>query len=757
MNPRMMVGEPPVPVPGFIQIDALCDRFEGECRAGRTPDLAAYLVGVPDEARVPLFRNLLNLDSEYRRRRGERLDAQRYREQFPELSDVVDSVFLSLSDRSISSDVHTPDSARKKKTDPAGATRLAACIAVDVGPADLWGALSAIEYDDLLSSGYEVIRPLGRGGMGVVYEARQVSLNRFVALKLIRSGSFASVTELRRFQNEAEAVAQLDHPHIVPIYEVAQVCGRHFFSMKLIAGTSLDKRLDDFGADPRASARLVATIAEAIHHAHQRGILHRDLKPANILLDADDGPQVTDFGLAKRIDGTSDLTQSTTLVGTPSYMAPEQTELGVGGASTATDVHGLGAILYTLLAGHAPFHGSTLVETLAMVRTQYPERPSKLNRRVPRDLEVICLKCLEKEPARRYPSALALADDLSRWLRGEPILGRPVSPLVRAVMWARRNPPMATTAALAVLFLIGGFAAVTWKWRDAVRERARSEAVVELLTQRLFIRADTELNSHDRSPTVREVMDRTASTLGGWLEGQPDVEAQVREAIGGAYLSFNDFEPAAEQLRSAIRLDASANGPKARTGLRATNLLATLLDRTGKTADAEPLLRRNLADCRRVLGADDPTSLDAAERFGSVLWHAGRLDEAETVLRQSVADRTRVFTSEHPNTLRSVILLSRLVRERRRFDEARQLADRYAHDLRCALGSDHPDLIVALTNQGDVARDEGQIAQAEQFYSQAARDAARIFGPDHEATRAVEASIRHLGPLPRPPEAAQNR
>ena len=254
--------------------------------------------------------------------------------------------------------------------------------------------------------------------MGIVFKAHQVALNRPVALKMIKSGVFATEAELVRFQNEAEAVAQLDHPHIVPIYEVGRHQGRHFFSMKLIPGNSLDKRLADFVTQPRAAARLVATIAEAVHHAHQRGILHRDLKPANILLDERGDPHVTDFGLAKRITGDTDLTHSGAPVGTPSYMSPEQATGTKGALSTATDVYGLGTILYALLAGRAPFAGTTLVDTLDKVRTCSPEPPSRLNAHVPRDLEIICLKCLEKEPSRRYPSALALAEDLDRWMNG---------------------------------------------------------------------------------------------------------------------------------------------------------------------------------------------------------------------------------------------------------------------------------------------------------------------------------------------------
>jgi hypothetical protein len=569
-----------------------------------------------------------------------------------------------------------------------------------------------------------------------------------VALKLLRSGSFASESERLRFRNEAEAIAQLDHPHIVPIHEVGTYGGRNFFSMKLIAGRSLDQRVAEFAADPRAAARLVAVVAEAIHHAHQRGILHRDLKPANILIDEQGQPHVTDFGLAKRIDADAELTQSNTLVGTPAYMAPEQTTRGLGAVSTATDVYGLGTILYALLAGRAPFTGTTLVETLDMVRTQYPEPPSRLNPRVPRDLEVICRKCLEKEPNRRYPSALALSEDLSRWLRGEPILARPVGPMTRAAMWCRRNPLIAGTAALAIFSFIGGFAGVTWKWREAVRERARSEAVVDLLTHRLLGRADAELDPLGRNPTVRELLDDAAAKLGGWLDDQPDVEAQVRTTIGGAYLSLGgtQLQPAEEQLREAIDLDAKANGPNGRVGLLATNLLATLLDRTHRVAEAEPMLRRNLADCRKVLGPEDPTTLDAAERLGSVLWHLGRLDEAEAVLRRSIDDRGRVFKPDHADTLRSVYLLSGLLRERRRFDEAKDLAYRYAHDIQCARGSNHPELIKALTNQGDVARDWGHRDEAERYYRHAAAEAARILGPAHPAARDAEANLqRFLG------------
>jgi eukaryotic-like serine/threonine-protein kinase len=295
---------------------------------------------------------------------------------------------------------------------------------------------------------YELLKVLGEGGMGIVYKARQLSLNRPVALKMIKAARFASPDEVRRFQNESEAVARLDHPNILPVFEVGQYEDQHYFSMKLIAGESLDKRPTHYLSDPRRAAELLWITAGAIHHAHQRGILHRDLKPANILVDAEGQPHVTDFGLAKRVEGDSDLTRSGAILGTPAYMAPEQASGKRGSVTTSTDVYGLGAIFYVLLTGKAPFGGDSVVDTLEQVRERLPEPPRKKNRHVPRDLEVICLKCLEKDARRRYASADALAGDLKRWLAGKPIMARPVGNAARFWMWCRRNPVVAGTAGL---------------------------------------------------------------------------------------------------------------------------------------------------------------------------------------------------------------------------------------------------------------------------------------------------------------------
>jgi len=326
-------------------------------------------------------------------------------------------------------------------------------------------------------SNYELLEEIGRGGMGVVYKARQIRPGRVVALKTIRSGQFASPAEVQRFHSEAEAAANLDHPHIVPIFEVGQEQGQHYFSMKLVEGQSLAQRLRggqaSSGTEIRSLVKILAAVARAVHYAHQRGILHRDLKPGNILLDAQDGPYVTDFGLAKQVAGDDTSTQSGSIVGTASYMAPEQAAAGKS-LTTAADVYSLGAILYEVLTGQPPFRQETTLQTLVQVREREPARPSAVHPKVDRDLETICLKCLEKDPHRRYGSAEALAEELERWLAGEPITARPVSGVERAWRRYKRNPVVSSLLAAVVLVAVVGLVGVLSQWQVAVANEQKA-------------------------------------------------------------------------------------------------------------------------------------------------------------------------------------------------------------------------------------------------------------------------------------------
>src|SRR5262245_44299370 len=300
---------------------------------------------------------------------------------------------------------------------------------------------------------HELLAEIARGGMGIVFRARHISLNRIVALKLLSAGTLATEELVKRFKAEAEAAASLSHPNIVPIYEIGEHQGQHYFSMGLIEGPSLASRIATRGSPltNREAAQLLSLVARAVHHAHQHGILHRDVKPSNILLDASGAPHLTDFGLAKLVQRDSTLTHTHAVLGTPAYMAPEQARGETKDVTTAADVYGLGAVLYETLTGSPPFAGGTSMETIRQVLDQEPRRPSVWNPTVDRVLETICLKCLEKEPTRRYGSAEAFAEDLDRWRRSEPITARAVGTYERIKKWVRRRPAIAIFATTSLI------------------------------------------------------------------------------------------------------------------------------------------------------------------------------------------------------------------------------------------------------------------------------------------------------------------
>src|SRR5436853_2412424 len=304
---------------------------------------------------------------------------------------------------------------------------------------------------------YELLKEIGRGGQGVVYRARQKSLNRTVALKVIGVGPRATEAHLRRFRREAEAAASLEHPQIVPIYEIGERDGSCYFSMKFVEGGQLDEVVKREPMSARRAAELLVKIAHTVQFAHERGILHRDIKPGNILLDRKGEAQLTDCGLARLIEQESTVTTSFDVLGTPSYMSPEQAGGRVKELTPAADVYALGAVFYHMLTGQPPFAGGTTYETIRMVLETEPRKPRLWNSKADADLETICLKCLEKDPQRRYSSALALAEDLERWLRHEPIRARRSGIFIRSRKWVRRNPAAAILApSLAALAAVVG-------------------------------------------------------------------------------------------------------------------------------------------------------------------------------------------------------------------------------------------------------------------------------------------------------------
>jgi hypothetical protein len=522
------------------RIDQVCDRYEAARLAGQRPRIDDYLREVPEAERSELLRELLRLEQAYlqddqRRRwqRGERVSVKAYLEEAPSLRDYPDLVFelvcgevllrgelresprladyldlvpthqAQLRRMFVARHLLPPEtlqglSDRATLRGAKQATVVEAQHTVDELPPPASEPASAAPAPRgeavLAPPGYEVLGKLGEGGMGVVYKARQVNADRLVALKMIRHSAHAGPAELARFRTEAEAIARLQHPHVVQVFEVGEHNGLPFFSLEFCPGGSLDKKLAGTPLTPQEAAALVALVAQGVQAAHEAKVLHRDLKPANVLLAADRTPKVTDFGLAKKLDAQG-VTLPGVVMGTPSYMAPEQASGEVAELGPAVDVYALGAILYECLTGRPPFRAATVLQTLQQVQSDEPVPPARLNPQVPRDLEAVCLRCLEKDPARRYASAAELAEDLGRFGRGEPTRARPVGRLERGAKWARRNRPLAASLAAGLLALTGGTAFSTYFAIDSAEQatQARNNETAALEAKNEFEQANTEL------------------------------------------------------------------------------------------------------------------------------------------------------------------------------------------------------------------------------------------------------------------------
>jgi len=587
---------------------------------------------------------------------------------------------------------------------------------------------------------YELLEEIARGGMGVVYRARQRSLNRLVALKMIGTGRSASALELRRFRIEAEAAAQLEHPAIVPIYEVGEHDGFAYFSMQFIEGGSLEDCLARFRKDVRSAARLIVTVARAVHHAHRHGILHRDLKPANILLDSTGQPHITDFGLAKRITpdepmqslfagepparrtSTQAMTQLGVIVGTPNFMPPEQADPRRGPVTIAADVYGLGAVFYTLLTGRPPFTGESTIGVLMQVVAEPPPAPRRSNPKVDHDLEFICLKCLEKTPERRYASAEDVARELERWLAGEPIKARPVSALGRTWKWARRRPTAAAlvvvSAVAALALTIGGL----W-YGDRLRGALQEARQGRDAAQRNYLLAARAVED-----MVRRMEDETLPAL-------PAVE-RVRRAVLLDALEFNKQFLAERDEDPKVCFEAG----KAYRRVGGIHRLLGQLDQALSACDSARALQQ--AACQQLAHDPEPRRELAVveQQRGSLLDTVGQLEEAEQAFLAAQRLREELLQS-HPDDAESQRQLARiqadlgsLLGELGRTDEAERSLHR-AVEISARLAKEHPDTARHLFEQarslgslGRVVADSGRPRLAEPSFRKAVELCAHLAG-----------------------------
>jgi WD40 repeat protein len=510
---RQPVSCPDLPTAAWNQLQRVLERFEDAWRRGERPDLEDYLHagGVP---RPVLLVELVHEDLEFRFGAGEVVRVEAYLERFPELRTNPDAALSLIAaefaqrrrrngggtaeeyrqrfpeyDAELAKRLQTGGGQHETSApvlDPAAGNRTPGGESPSVTRQEFprSAAIPQSGTDWPTVPGCEILGELGRGGMGVVYKARQVELNRLVALKMVLAGAHAGAEERARFRREAEAIARLQHSHIVQVFEVGEQRGLPYFSLEFCPGGSLADRLNGTPLAARAAAELVEALALAMQAAHARGVVHRDLKPANVLFTADGTPRITDFGLAKFLDAGAGQTQTGVVIGTPSYMAPEQARGVARGLGPAADVYALGAVLYELLTGRPPFKGTTPLETLEQVSSQEPVPPGRLQQKVPRDLETVCLKCLDKDPKKRYPSAHALAEDLRHFLAGEPVRARPVGVLRRALKWVRRRPAVAVAFAAAVLAVLGLLGGALWHSARLDEENTRLNDALSLAGRR---------------------------------------------------------------------------------------------------------------------------------------------------------------------------------------------------------------------------------------------------------------------------------
>ena len=766
----------------FFQAD-----LEFRLKAGEPARAEDYLTRFPQSAGDPdLALPLIVREYELRQRREPQLTREEYTARFPQFRDALADRLCRVKGAvtrvtAWADPLREPGTSVREPSDRDG-------TADSLAPAERPPAPTAFP----VIPGYEILGELGRGGMGVVYQARQVRLNRVVALKMILAGEHARPEDLVRFLTEAEAIARLQHPHIVQIFEVGSHAGLPYFAMEYLEGGSLSRKLQGLPLPAPEAVRLVETLARAMQAAHAQNIVHRDLKTANILLDRDGRPKVADFGLAKRMEADGSLTPTDAIMGSPSYMAPEQA-VRARDVGPAADVYALGAILYELLTARPPFKAATRMETVFQVLHEDPVSPRRLLPKIPRDLETICLKCLQKEPARRYATAKALAEDLKRFLNGEPIRARPVSWWEKGVKWARRRPGVAASSAGVVVIILLALGAVVWQWRDARRaweeadahaaaegkakeraeaakqlaEHQQGEAVKareiaergqrEALEQRgnardalaflagLFHGSDPtgleglgfRSGQSDRAKiSVLELLDNGTRNVNAERVKNPMVRATLLDQLGNLYRSLGLLDKAGPLLEAALDLRQKHCGPEHEDTATSLYHVAWLYHDLGKYADAERVYRQALAARQKRFGKD---SLPCAQVMFNLAWalahqfdqpSAARYEEAEQLLRQVLKIRQDQLGDRHRDVGLTLAALATLRFPKSEAEGAR-LALRAVAVLESAENKDLLGSGYLKYYWAHDARRKGRYQEAEVLYRECITEATALFGDRH--------------------------
>ncbi len=592
---------------------------------------------------------------------------------------------------------------------------------------------------------FELHYALGTGAFGTVWKARDRKLDRMIALKIPRTGSLGTAAERDRFVREARAAAQLRHESIVAVHEVGEHEGQSFIVSEFVDGVSLAEWLTAKAPTFREAAAWVAEVADALQYAHDHGVIHRDVKPSNLILDRNGRLHVMDFGLAKRDAGEVTMTLDGQVLGTPAYMAPEQIEKAhqVDGRA---DVYALGVVLYRLLTGELPFRGTTRM-LLEQVRLDEPRPPRKLNDRIPRDLETVCLKAMAKEPGRRYPTARELSEDLRRFLSGEAIRARRTGRIEQLSRWCRRNPTIAATSFIALIALVAAtLISVAYglqRSRTAEKEkelriaadleREIAQKVSAFLVDDLLSEAMPE-RKLGRRVTVEELLDRAAEKIGKSSVGNPEFDARIHSVVGNAYRKLGVYDKADSHLRKALEIRSRNPGSERSSMLQSRRDLAITYQAMGQLEEAEAILRRIL-DEQKVGATNGNTELlGISNDLARLIFERGNLDEAEALLRNSLRRQLGVLGENHPDTAASYDTLATILTAQGRYLEA-EIAIRKALDTRRKyLAKNHPDTAYGYDNLASNLSARGRHAEAQPFFEQALEIRRSVLGTEHPDT-----------------------
>lgn len=613
---------------------------------------------------------------------------------------------------------------------------------------------------------FRLIDELGRGGMGVVYRAEQSSPRRTVALKVMRAG-LSSDTAAARFEREARVLGMLRHPGIAQIYqagtaEVAGVGGSGgdlvpYFAMELVSGEPVTRHADRMDLNVEGRLRLLAEIADAVHHAHTKGVIHRDLKPGNILVDERGRVKVLDFGIARLVDDEADgdfreqtLSRTGQLIGTVSYMSPEQVGGALDDLDTRSDVYTLGVIGYQLLSGEMPYEteGKSVVETARVIAEREAKPLAAVNSRLSGDVATIIGKALEKDRARRYQSADELAKDIGRFLRDEPIAARPPSTMYVLGKFAKRHRPLVIGASLALVALVAGVIATSTLAVVATRQRERADARTEVALQiNEFLR--TMLESADptiaqgRELTVREVVDKAASDIDS-ASLDPEVEADVRYTLGKTYSLLGAYEPAEAMARAAIELYSSIEGLEPRFLLSAQRQLGYVLSESGRPVEAEAVARAAHEELEALYGPRDPDVLAARSEIARSVIDQGRVDEGVAMLREIEADASLALGPDSEVAMTLLHNLSSAVGVAGDLRESVEINERVLQRRLESLGETHPDTITSMNNLATTLVRLGEYDRAERMMREVLAHRRQILGDNHRSTATAMQNLAGL-------------